>query len=177
MNFELSETLAKQLLAQVPPDCHLASQLAEHRMANGKLVVNSRHFDGESLNTLYALSKTLEDRTLMLQLLALDNIRSAPDARQIPSLDVLINGMVAYLQRDVIDGWLYKRNRDGVLLPWLVTGMRHMVPVEATPYVVISLLANTLQSANKEVSDDYRQRRSGMSTVIVIDANDIADRT
>lgn len=177
MNFELHEALVKQLRNMIDPNCPLAGQLADHRLAYGKLVVNSRFFDGENLNTLYVLSKSESDRTLMHQLLALDNIMGSPDARQIPSIEVLLNGLIAYFKRDAIDGWIYKRSKDGVLIPWLIHSMRYVVPVEATPYVVISLLANTLMSANKEASDDYRQRRSGMSTVIVIDANDIVNRT
>ena len=177
MDLEISDELAGQLLGKIEEGSSLSRQLQEHRNRRGRIIISSKLFTGTALNTLYELCKLTEERVLMFQLLALDNIHNSPDARKIPSLDVLINGLIAYLKRDAIDGWLYKRNKDGVLLPWLVTGMRHMVPVEAKPYVVISLVANTLQSADKEASDDYRQRRSGMNTVIVIDANDIADRS
>ncbi|MBX9847981.1 MAG: hypothetical protein K2X64_01705, partial [Rhodocyclaceae bacterium] len=177
MDFEIPDVLAGKLLGNIDEDGALAKQLSEHRNRRGRIIVSSKLFNGAALNTLYGLCKANDERNLMFQLLALDNIRSSPDARKIPSLEVLINGLIAYLKRDAIDGWLYKRNKDGVLLPWLVTGMRHMLPVEGKPYVVVSLAANTLQSADKEVSDDYRQRRSGMNTVIVIDGNDIAERT
>lgn len=177
MDLEIPDVLAGKLLGNIDEDSALAKQLAEHRNRRGRIIVSSKLFSGAALNTLYGLCKANDERNLMFQLLALDNIRSSPDARKIPSLEVLINGLIAYMKRDAIDGWLYKRNKDGVLLPWLVTGMRHMVPVEGKPYVVVSLVANTLQSADKEASDDYRQRRSGMNTVIVIDNNDIADRS
>jgi hypothetical protein len=177
MDLEIPDVLAGKLLGKIEEDSALAKQLSEHRNRRGRIIVSSKLFNGAALNTLYGLCKANDERTLMFQLLALDNIHGSPDARKIPSLEVLINGLIAYLKRDAIDGWLYKRNKDGVLLPWLVTGMRHMVPVEGKPYVVVSLVANTLQSADKEASDDYRQRRSGMNTVIVIDGNDIADRS
>ncbi len=177
MDLEIPDVLAGKMLGNIDEDSALAKQLSEHRNRRGRIIVSSKLFNGAALNTLYGLCKANDERNLMFQLLALDNIRSSPDARKIPSLEVLINGLIAYLKRDAIDGWLYKRNKDGVLLPWLVTGMRHMLPVEGKPYVVVSLAANTLQSADKESSDDYRQRRSGMNTVIVIDGNDIADRT
>ncbi|HTH95640.1 MAG TPA: AAA family ATPase [Rhodocyclaceae bacterium] len=177
MDLEITDALAGKLLGKIEENCALAKQLAEHRNRRGRIVVSSKLFNGDALNTLYDLCKAADERALMFQLLALDNIHGSPEARKIPSLELLINGMIAYLKRDAIDGWLYKRSKDGVLLPWLVTGMRHMVPIEAKPYVVISLVANTLQSADKEASDDYRQRRSGMQTVIIVDANDIADRS
>ncbi len=113
----------------------------------------------------------------MFQMLAQDNILGAPQARKIPSLDMLVPGLAAYFSRDVIDGWLYKRNKDGVLLPWLVHRLRHIVPDQGAPYVVIDLLANTMQAASKEASPDHRMRRSGMTNAIVINANDIANRT
>lgn len=177
MDLEIPDVLASKLLGKIDEDGALAKQLSEHRNRRGRIIVSSKLFNGAALNTLYGLCKANDERALMFQLLALDNIHSSPDARKIPSLEVLINGLIAYLKQGAIDGWLYKRNKDGVLLPWLVTGMRHMVPVEGKPYVVVSLVANTLQSVDKEMSDDYRQRRSGMNTVIVIDDNDIADRS
>lgn len=177
MDFEIPDGLARKLLAKIEQNTPLAKQLEDNRDRHGRIVVSSKLFNGDALNTLYDLCKAAEERVLMFQLLALNNIYSAPEARKIPGLEMLINGMIAYLKRDAIDGWLYKRNRDGVLLPWLVTGMRHMIPVEAKPYVVISLVANTLQSADKIASDDYRQRRSGMNTVIIVDDNDIVDRS
>lgn len=177
MDFEIPDGLARKLLAKIEQNTPLAKQLEDNRDRHGRIVVSSKLFNGDALNTLYDLCKAADERVLMFQLLALNNIYSAPEARKIPGLEMLINGMIAYLKRDAIDGWLYKRNRDGVLLPWLVTGMRHMIPVEAKPYVVISLVANTLQSADKIASDDYRQRRSGMNTVIIVDDNDIVDRS
>ncbi|WER48470.1 hypothetical protein CupriaWKF_27195 [Cupriavidus sp. WKF15] len=35
-------------------------------------------------------------------------------------------GLIAYLSSDAIDGWLYQRSRDGVLLPWPVLRIRHV---------------------------------------------------
>lgn len=177
MDFEISEALATQLLGMIKPDSPLARRLAEHGICHGKMIVASKLFDGASLNLLYGLCKAAGERELMFQLLALDNILSAPEARKIPSLDVLISGLVAYFSRDMIDGWLYKRNKDGVLLPWLIDSMRHIAPTEGTPYVVISLIANTVQAANSDPTKDYHKRRSGMTNAIVVGQNDIANRT
>jgi hypothetical protein len=112
----------------------------------------------------------------MFQMLALDNIYNAPAARVIPALDKLVAGLVAYLSRDMIDGWLYHRNKDGTLLPWLVHRIRYVEPDQGMPYVVVDMLANTMQSANSELTD-YHRRRSGMTTSLVINRHDIVDRT
>jgi hypothetical protein len=177
MEFELPDPLVRALLDRIAKDSPLARHLGEHPPGLGRAVVASGLFDADSLNALYSLSRTTGERELMFQLLALDNIHSAPEARDIPSLEVLINGLIAYLKRDAIDGWLYSRSPDGVLLPWLVTGMRHYIPTEGTPYVIVSLLANTMRAASNEARRDARMRHAGMTMAIVVDANDIIERT
>ena len=177
MDFEIPESLVTVLLGMIEVNSPLAKRLNEHGVCHGKMLVPSRLFDAAALNTLYDLCKAQDERALMFQMLAQDNIRGAPQARKIPSLDMLVPGLAAYFSRDVIDGWLYKRNKDGVLLPWLIHRLRHIVPDQGAPYVVIDLLANTMPAASKEASPDHRMRRSGMTNAIVINANDIANRT
>jgi len=177
MDLEIPESLVHLLLKMIASESPLAKRLVEHGVCHGSMVVPSTLFDATALNALYTLSKMQGERALMFQMLALDNIHAAPQARKIPSLDLLVPGLVAYFSRDMIDGWLYKRNRDGVLLPWLIHNLRHVVPPEGSPYVVIDLIANTMQSASKGASADQRMRRSGMTNAIVIDANDIVDKS
>lgn len=176
MDFEIPESLIHVLLGMIESESPLAKRLAEHGVCHGNMVVSSKLFDAKTLNTLYSLSKSQNERALMFQMLALDNIYNAPQARTIPSLDHLVPGLYAYLSRDAIDGWLYRRNKDGVLLPWLVHRLRHVVPDQGMPFVVIDLLANTMQSANNEATD-YHMRRSGMTNAIVINRHDIVNRT
>ncbi|HEV7856938.1 MAG TPA: ATP-binding protein [Herminiimonas sp.] len=176
MDFEIPESLVHVLLEMIESESPLARRLAEHGVCHGRMIVSSKLFDAKSLNALYTLSKAQDERALMFQMLALDNILGAPQARVIPSLDMLVPGLAAYLSRDVIDGWLYRRNKDGILLPWLVHRLRHIVPDQGMPYVVIDLLANTMQSANTE-STDHHMRRSGMTNAIVINRHDIVNRT
>jgi hypothetical protein len=176
MDFEIPESLVNVLLEMIETESPLARRLAEHGVCHGNMIVSSKLFDSKSLNTLYSLSKSQNERQLMFQMLALDNIYNAPAARTIPSLDHVVPGLAAYLARDAIDGWLYKRNKDGVLLPWLVHRLRHIVPDQGMPYVVIDLLANTMQAASNDVTD-LHMRRSGMTNAIVINRHDIINTT
>jgi hypothetical protein len=177
MDFEIPESLVGVLLGMIPAESPLARRLGEHGVCHGSMVVSSKLFDATALNTLYTLCKSSNERALMFQLLALDNIYSAPDARPIPSIDMLIPGLVAYLSRDAIDGWLYRRHRDGVLLPWLVESMRQVVPDQGQSYVVVSLLANTMQAACTDSADDPRKSRMGMTNAILVYPHDIKNRT
>jgi hypothetical protein len=176
MDFEIPESLVHTLLGMIETGSPLARQLHEHGDCHGNVIVSSKLFDAKSLNTLYSLSKSQNERTLMFQMLALDNIYNAPQARIVPALDQLVAGLVAYLARDAIDGWLYRRNKDGTLLPWLVHRLRYVEPDQGMPYVVIDMIANTMQSANSELTD-HSMRRSGMTTAIVINRHDIVNRT
>jgi ATPase family associated with various cellular activities (AAA) len=176
MDFEIPEALIHPLLGMIETGSPLARQLNEHGVCHGNMVVSSKLFDAKSLNTLYLLSKTSNERALMFQMLALDNIYNAPQARIIPSLDQLVPGLVAYLSRDTIDGWLYHRNKDGTLLPWLVHRLRYVEPEQGMPYVVVDMLANTMHSANSELTDPHR-RRAGMTMSLVINRHDIVNRT
>lgn len=176
MNFEIPQSLIHPLLAMIEAESPLARQLREHGICHGSMLVSARLFDAQSLGSLYTLSKAQNERELLFQMLALDNIYNAPQARTIPGLEMLVAGLVAYLSRDVIDGWLYQRSRDGVLLPWLVLRIRHVEPEQGMPYVAIDMLANTMQSANSELNDPMR-RRAGMTTSIIITRDEIVDRT
>ena len=177
MDFDLSDEIVRKLLDRISDNSPLAKHLGKDRPACGRAVVASSLFDADTLNTLYTTCRESGERGLMLQLLALDNIHAAPAARTIPEIDVLINGLIAYLKRDAIDGWLYRRSQDGVLLPWLVTEMRYIAPPEGKPYVIVSLLANTMQAAGREIRNDAHQRYAGMTQAILVHANDILNRT
>lgn len=177
MDFELPDGVVRELLDRVASDSPLSQHLREAGAVRGRTVVGSRMFDGDALNTLYEIARNSGERSLMFQLLALDNIHAAPRAREIPDLEKLINGLIAYLRRDAMDGWLYRRAPDGVLLPWLVTSMRHVVPTEGSPYVIVSLLANTMQAAGNECQEDSRLRHTGMTMSIVVTGHDIIGRT
>ena len=176
MDFEIPESLVHPLLAMIESGSPLARELNQHGACHGRLLVSSKLFDSRSLNTLYSLSKANNERALMFQMLALDNIYNAPQARTIPGLEQLVPGLVAYLSRDVIDGWLYSRAKDGTLLPWLVRRMRFVEPEQGMPYVVVDMLANTMQSANSERTD-HHLRYSGMTTSLVFNRHDIVNRT
>ncbi|CAG9187146.1 ATP-binding protein [Cupriavidus pinatubonensis] len=176
MNFEIPQSLIHPLLALIEVESPLARQLREHGVCHGNMVVSARLFDAQSLSSLYTLSKAQNERELLFQMLALDNIYNAPQARTIPGLEMLVAGLIAYLSRDAIDGWLYQRSRDGVLLPWLVQRIRHVEPEQGMPYVAIDMLANTMLSANSEQTDPTR-RRSGMTTSIIVTRDEIVDRT
>ena len=68
MEFEIPETLANALLGMINEDSLLAKRLSEYGLSRGKRVVPSHLFDATSLNTLYGLCQTANERGLMFQM-------------------------------------------------------------------------------------------------------------
>jgi hypothetical protein len=178
MDFELSEALANRLLNRIAGNSPLARQLGEHGVMVGRTIVSSALFDEDALGVLADCCREQGNRSLMLQVSALRHILGDPETRKIGKLEVLVPGLIAYLSQGVIDGWLYRRHKDGVFLPWLVYNIRLMNPVEpAKPYVVLDLIANTMRSTDAEAMEDSRNRRSDMTNAIVIYPHDIVNKT
>lgn len=177
MELEIPETLASALHALVGDQSPLGQQLGAQGAASGTRVVSSRHFDGDSLTLLYQLGRNSGARDLVFQLLALDNLNGETLLRPIPSLELMVPAIVEWLSRDLIDGWLYQRGRDGVLLAWLVHSVRLVKPADSNPYVVVGLLANTVHAAGREPPTDPRLRFSCMTWGLSFYAEALAGRT
>ncbi len=177
MEFELSERLANKLLGQIDRNSPLAMRLAEHSMFHGKVMVPSSLFTGNMLDLLHGLSEMEGDHTLKLQVSAQMNILNDPETKRNWRIHEVIHGLITYFTKDAIDGWLYRRSKDGVLLPWLINEARYIVPREGKPYIIIRLTANTIRAAHSDAAEDQRGHEAAMSTAILINANDVAKRT
>jgi len=163
VELEIPEMLAAVLRSQVGAQSPLGLQLGGQGACSGIRVVSSRHFDGRSLNLLYQLSLGKGARDLVFQLLALDNLNGESQLQPIANLEAMVPALTEWLARDAIDGWLYQRGKDGVLLPWLVHTVRLVKPTEGNAYVLVGLLANTLQTAGREPPSEPRLRFAGMT--------------
>ncbi|HET9821267.1 MAG TPA: ATP-binding protein, partial [Burkholderiaceae bacterium] len=177
MELEIPEDLAVALLGLVGTQTPLGVQLGAPGAGSGTRVVSSHHFDGHALTLLYQLGQAQGARDLVFQLLALDNLNGEPMVRPIASLELLVPAIIEWLARDAIDGWLYQRGKDGALLAWLVHSVRLVKPSDGNAYVVVGLLANTLQAAGREPPSDPRLRFAGMTWGLSFYAEDLPGRT
>ncbi|BEP38568.1 hypothetical protein GmRootV59_53510 (plasmid) [Variovorax sp. V59] len=177
MELEIPEMLAAALQGQVGAQSPLGLQLGGQGAGSGTRVVSSRHFDGHSLNLLYQLGLTTGARDLVFQLLALDNLNGEPLVRPIPSLELMVPALIEWLGRDLIDGWLYQRGKDGVLLAWLIHSVRLVKPADGQSYVLVGLLANTLSAAGRDPPAEPRLRFAGMTWGLSFYAEDLPGRT
>ena len=65
MDFEIPESLIHPLPGMLETESPLAARLKEHGVCHGNMNVSGKLFDARSLNTLYSLSKTQNERMLM----------------------------------------------------------------------------------------------------------------
>ncbi len=177
MELEIPEDLAAALEKLVGAQSTLGSQLGAACPGSGTRIVSSRHFDGASLDLLVQLGRNAGARDLLFQLLALDNLNGETQLKTIPSLELLVPALIEWLARDLIDGWLYQRGRDGTLLAWLVHSVRLVKPTDGNAYVLVGLLANTLPAAARERVQDPRMRFTGMTWGLSFYAEDLPGRT
>jgi ATPase family associated with various cellular activities (AAA) len=177
VDLEIPAHLATTLQGVVGEQSALGRQLGANGAVRGTRLVASAHFNGQTLTQLYQLALSAGERDLVFQMLALDNLNGETEPCKAASLEALLPAIVDWLGRDLIDGWLYQRSKDGLMLPWLVHGIRLVTPTEGRAYVVVSLLANTLLAASREPSHDPRMRFSGMTWGLSFYAEDLPGRT
>lgn len=177
MDLEIPEHLATTMQGMVGAQSPLGRQLGGPGAGRGTRVVASVHFDGQTLTMLYQLALSAGARDLVFQMLALDNLNGETELCPAPGLESLVPAIIDWLGRDMIDGWLYQRGKDGVMLAWLVHAVRLVTPTEGRAYVVVSLLANTLLAAGREPPSDPRMRFSGMTWGLSFYAEDLPGRT
>jgi hypothetical protein len=92
--------------------------------------------------------------------LVLDNLNGETELCRATGLEQLVPAIREWLQRDLIDGWLYQRGKDGAMLAWVVHSVRHVSPPEG-----------------REPNTDPRMRFAGMTWGISFYAEDLPGRT
>jgi hypothetical protein len=177
MDLELPEKLVSHLLQHTDPHAPIRKQLEQHAVLHGRMIVASRQLDDVTIDLLYELCQLHKEDTLRLQLSALQKIRNEPEEKLVGRVDILQPELIAYFSRHAIDGWLYKQNKDGVMLPWLIHTIRLVRPAQGSSYIVIDLMANTIRSANHVLADDWQSRHGAMMTAIVIYSYDMANKS
>ncbi len=171
MEFDLSVSQINELLPNISQESVLAERLASHGLTNGRILVPAHLFDEDALDQLWQVAEKNDDKSLLFQLIGERNAKKASGGTfTVPNLEMLVPVLTEYLSIDSIDGWLYRRNKDGILLPWLIESIEY-VPREydkpSLPYVCIQLLANTIASTTHIDDGVPEQWRSGMTNAIL----------
>lgn len=147
MEFDLSMTMINALLARISADSTLAERLSTYSFTNGRILVPDNLFTPEELDALEQIAIETEDRALRFQVIAARQIRLETPRYPTSDLATFFKDIKTYLSENAIDGWVYRRNRDGVMLPWYINGIEYINNRSnehgGLLYVAIQLLANT----------------------------------
>ncbi len=171
MEFDLSMAMINALLARIDAGSTLAERLSIYSFTNGRILVPDSLFTPEELDILEQIAIESKDRALQFQIIAARRIHF--DKWRFPATDLesLIPRLEAYFADGAIDGWVYRRNRDGVMLPWLVESITYRHRQEGVPgglpYVSVQLLANTQAAAAPIGKAQPNQWRTGMTNAII----------
>ncbi len=171
MEFDLSMIMINTLLARISAESSLAERLSTYTFTNGRILVPDSLFDPKELDILEQIAIEAEDRALQFQIIAARRIHF--DKWRFPATDLesLIPRLKAYFADGAIDGWVYRRNRDGVMLPWLIESITYSHRQEGVPgglpYVSVQLLANTQAAATPVNKAQPNQWRTGMTNAII----------
>lgn len=152
---EVSQRLNKRLTLHGKPDV---------------LSVDVSQLGLAGLDVLYALAKEESHRALMMQITSYRNIVASPFDAKVGNLKSLPAGLIAFVIKDHIDGWLYHQEADGVYLPWLVRSIKYAKAEQYSPaQVVITLSANSAKKADsrrESAHDSTKNLFLGMDDIV-----------
>lgn len=99
----------------------------------------------EEIELMYDIAKSQQHKSLMSQITAFRSLVQNPDEAKISSLRSLVPGLVSYFTNNVIDGWLYQVDENGIAHPYLILKVEfHEADrTDDRPRVTIHLGANT----------------------------------
>lgn len=135
-----------QSILRAKGEITLADALVRRGKAFGtdKIRFNLGNMNHDLLDALAAGSSEAKERSLVLQLNAYRAILNDPFAAKINNLDQLVTAIHLYLKASHIRGWVFRREVDGNLRPYLVTRVveRPANNRDQDDKVVIALQAN-----------------------------------
>lgn len=134
--------------------------------------------DGNALELLYGLAKEAGDRATHMAVKSYQSIITEPESSRISSLKMLIPGLITYLKKHYIKGYLFKVDESGNPEPYLVHKMKYDEGDRRTkeaPSVTVTLLANSLSLTWNSRTERCESGDGSMKTFnIHFNSNDIA---
>ncbi|WP_041930385.1 AAA family ATPase [Methylibium petroleiphilum] len=121
MKIELTAPLANDLVAASPSDERAVRRASMYD--KNAFTIDHEALSRAALDALYEIAKKHGERGLMMQLTSLRNVLAAPATSKLGNLKALEPGLIAYLQHECIDGWLYRYGVGGEAVPFLVTSV------------------------------------------------------
>lgn len=123
----MSLSVSRQLIEQTT-DQHLQEyrRTAEHNLhGDRELMIDSSHLTNGAMQDLLRAANTVGDLRTVRVLESIARGREGRFDKPIPSFGAFQPTLEAYLNTDVLDGWIYVQGADGNLYPELITGISY----------------------------------------------------
>lgn len=131
MNIEISSATAlefsKNLIQADKTELQKRLNLEERvkRYSSSSVSIQAEGLELEDMEILLETAKGEKDRRAVIQLNAIVTLIKNPEEAQVKTLKSLVPGLILFLTRNPIDGWIYSQTKDGVSSPWLIQGIIH----------------------------------------------------
>jgi ATPase family associated with various cellular activities (AAA) len=159
------DLFVNHIVSQFPEESEIREQgKSKLRGGSTKLDLEATLLEWEDLEKLYEIAKEQKDKSVMRQVTQLKNLLENIEESKIGNLKALAVALVAYFSEDVIDGWIYRIDRDGVPNPYLITGIYYREGYRDSPaYTEIKMVANSARNSGEKLYE----------TTISFDTSDI----
>lgn len=94
------------------------------------------------LSDLLAAAEKGGNKSFARVITSIQSMRSGDFSKSIPRFDAAASAILAYLRHNIIDGWVYCKDVDGHLHPYLVTKVNVDRTPRDDPYLNITMIAN-----------------------------------
>lgn len=152
MNIRIDrEFLAQHVIPKMGEDSYVARAVQKQsRFGANEIDIDVLYLSMDDVNLMYEIAKSQQHKSLMSQISAFRSLMQNPDSAKIASLKALVPGLIRYFTTNVIDGWLYEVDDDGLPHPYLILEVRYNEAIrkDHNPYVTIKLGANSARNAD-----------------------------
>lgn len=135
-NEDIVQKLGEQLVKKLKSKMNFAGE-------RGKVEFDLTMMNIDHLKYLQELTKADEDRGSTNFIGSIIKIKENPKKSKISNLKALKSALQEYLKMDFIRGWVFKKSKDGIFMPWLIVSCEYS---EATKHssasVSITMVAN-----------------------------------
>ena len=124
------------------------------RYGNDEVNLVDKELTDEALADLLEAATTAGDKSFGRMIASIQAARTGDFSKSVPKLRAAPGMVLAYLQHEMIDGWVYRREQSGFLSAYLVTDVDIITPRnDEKEYLTISLVANNSGRGGTENSN------------------------
>lgn len=153
MYIELEKELYENEIKPRLPEQSKIVEEADYNLRWGakEFNLNLKKVPLEELEQLHGIAKEVKNRSLQVKISPIIKVMKDTEKTVVTSLRALSMGLIEFLKKDAIDGWIYRMEDDEIPHPYLIRKVKLIMPrsPDDRPYVEVVLSANSARNSNK----------------------------